>query len=83
MLVFFGSILEFSIFIFIYFHFCFRFEKLFDIFFFLFSGFGENIDTAVKTASLDALQTLFGIHDNMKPFNFKIQVESQKQQIKQ
>lgn len=53
------------------------------IFFFLFSGFGENIDTAVKTASLDALQTLFGIHDNMKPFNFKIQVESQKQQIKQ
>ncbi|KAM7360488.1 mitochondrial ribosomal protein L44 [Cochliomyia hominivorax] len=46
-------------------------------------GFGEDIDTAVKTASLDALQSIFGIHDNMKPFNFKIQVESQTPKINQ
>lgn len=39
-------------------------------------GFGEDVPTAVKTASLDALQNMFGIHDSMKPFNFKIQVES-------
>ncbi|KAI8129058.1 hypothetical protein FF38_01207 [Lucilia cuprina] len=46
-------------------------------------GFGEDIETAVKTASLDALQTLFGIHDNMKPFNYQLQVESQTQKLKQ
>ncbi|XP_013111424.2 large ribosomal subunit protein mL44 [Stomoxys calcitrans] len=44
-------------------------------------GFGEDIPTAVKTASLDALQTLFGIHDNMKPLNFKIQVENKTAKI--
>lgn len=38
-------------------------------------GFGENIETAIKVASLDALRKLFGIQDNMKPFDFSIQVE--------
>lgn len=46
-------------------------------------GFGEDIPTAVKTASLDALQTMFGIHDNMKPFDFKIQVQSKTAKINQ
>lgn len=36
-------------------------------------GFGENIETAIEVASLDALRTLFGIQDNMKPFDFSIQ----------
>ncbi|XP_075146099.1 mitochondrial ribosomal protein L44 [Haematobia irritans] len=39
-------------------------------------GFGEDIPTAIRTASLDALQAMFGIHDNMKPIDFKVQVES-------
>lgn len=50
---------------------------------FIFLGFGEDVDTAVKTASLDALQSLFGTHDNMKPFDFKINVERQAQKLKQ
>lgn len=46
-------------------------------------GFGEDIDSAVKTASLDALQSIFGICDNMKPFNFNLEVESQSQKLNQ
>ncbi|XP_061393684.1 large ribosomal subunit protein mL44 isoform X1 [Musca vetustissima] len=46
-------------------------------------GFGEDIPTAVKTASLDALQTMFDIHDNMKPFDFKIQVQNKTAKINQ
>ncbi|XP_073841292.1 mitochondrial ribosomal protein L44 [Musca autumnalis] len=46
-------------------------------------GFGEDIPTAVKTASLDALQTMFGITDNMKPFDFTVQAESKTAKLNQ
>ncbi|KAI9576090.1 39S ribosomal protein L44, mitochondrial [Glossina fuscipes] len=39
-------------------------------------GFGEDINTATQLAALDALQTIFEIHENRKPFNFNIEVES-------
>ncbi|XP_030375793.1 39S ribosomal protein L44, mitochondrial isoform X2 [Scaptodrosophila lebanonensis] len=38
-------------------------------------GFGEDVNTATETAALDALQTLFDMHDNRQPFNFQLQVE--------
>lgn len=39
-------------------------------------GFGEDTKTATETAALDALQTLFETHDNRRPFDFRIQLES-------
>ncbi|XP_053960966.1 39S ribosomal protein L44, mitochondrial [Anastrepha ludens] len=39
------------------------------------SGFGEDVATAIKTASLDALQQLFGIQDNMRPLSFEAQLK--------
>ncbi|XP_067648237.1 large ribosomal subunit protein mL44 [Eurosta solidaginis] len=38
-------------------------------------GFGEDVATAIKTASLDALQELFDIRDNMRPLNFQAQLK--------
>ncbi|XP_055904201.1 39S ribosomal protein L44, mitochondrial [Eupeodes corollae] len=38
-------------------------------------GFGEDTQTAIQVASLDALRSLFGIQENMTPFNFEIQVD--------
>ncbi|XP_018803706.1 PREDICTED: 39S ribosomal protein L44, mitochondrial [Bactrocera latifrons] len=34
-------------------------------------GFGEDVATATKVASLNALQEIFGIQDNMRPLNFQ------------
>ncbi|TDG47564.1 hypothetical protein AWZ03_006003 [Drosophila navojoa] len=39
-------------------------------------GFGENVQTATETAAIDALQTLFDIHENRRPFDFQIQLET-------
>lgn len=39
-------------------------------------GFGENVQTATKTAAIDALQTLFEMHENRRPFDFQIQLET-------
>uniref|UniRef100_D3TMI3 Large ribosomal subunit protein mL44 n=1 Tax=Glossina morsitans morsitans TaxID=37546 RepID=D3TMI3_GLOMM len=39
-------------------------------------GFGEDINTATQLAALDALQTIFEIHEHRKPFNFSVEVES-------
>lgn len=38
-------------------------------------GFGEDIQTAVDTASIQALRKFYGIGDNMKPFDFSISLE--------
>lgn len=46
-------------------------------------GFGENINTAIEVASLDALRTLFDIQDNRKPLDFAIQVELLSRQAKE
>lgn len=39
-------------------------------------GFGEDIPMAVKTAALDALQTMFGITEDVKPLEFCVKPES-------
>ncbi|XP_034112891.1 39S ribosomal protein L44, mitochondrial [Drosophila albomicans] len=39
-------------------------------------GFGEDVKTATETAAIDALQTLFDLHDNRRPFDFGIQLET-------
>ncbi|XP_017141459.1 39S ribosomal protein L44, mitochondrial [Drosophila miranda] len=39
-------------------------------------GFGEDVPTATETAALDALQSLFDIHENRRPFDFGLQVET-------
>lgn len=47
-------------------------------------GFGEDVQTAVQTASLEALRHFYGIADNMKPFDFSLSLErklSQKAKI--
>lgn len=39
------------------------------------TGFGEDVNTSIKTAALDALQTMFGIQPHITPFNFRLQVQ--------
>lgn len=39
-------------------------------------GYGEDVKTATETAAIDALQTLFEMHDNRRPFDFRIQLET-------
>lgn len=39
-------------------------------------GYGEDVNTATETAAIDALQTLFEMHDNRRPFDFRIQLET-------
>ncbi|XP_017467639.1 PREDICTED: 39S ribosomal protein L44, mitochondrial [Rhagoletis zephyria] len=36
-------------------------------------GFGEDVATAIKTASLNALQEIFCLQDNARPLNFRAQ----------
>ncbi|CAD7093120.1 unnamed protein product [Hermetia illucens] len=39
------------------------------------SGFGESIATAIDVAAYNALRELWGFPENMKPFDFNIQIE--------
>ncbi|XP_020799451.1 39S ribosomal protein L44, mitochondrial [Drosophila serrata] len=39
-------------------------------------GFGEDLKTATETAAIDALQSLFDTHDNRRPFDFRVQLET-------
>ncbi|XP_030556176.1 39S ribosomal protein L44, mitochondrial [Drosophila novamexicana] len=39
-------------------------------------GFGENVQTATETAAIDALQTVFEMHENRRPFDFRMQLEA-------
>ncbi|KAH8383195.1 hypothetical protein KR009_007271, partial [Drosophila setifemur] len=39
-------------------------------------GFGEDLQTAIETASIDALQRLFDTHENRRPFDFGLQLET-------
>lgn len=38
-------------------------------------GFGEDVETAVKTASMVALRQFYGIGDNLRPFDYSIILE--------
>ncbi|XP_068157530.1 large ribosomal subunit protein mL44 [Drosophila tropicalis] len=39
-------------------------------------GFGETVQTAKEMAAIDALQTLFDLHDNRRTFDFSLHVET-------
>ncbi|EDV92865.1 39S ribosomal protein L44, mitochondrial [Drosophila grimshawi] len=39
-------------------------------------GFGEDLQMATETAAIDALQTLFEMHDDRQPFDFRLQLEA-------
>nr|XP_036675171.1 39S ribosomal protein L44, mitochondrial [Drosophila suzukii] len=39
-------------------------------------GFGEDLKTATETAAIDALQSIFDTHDNRRPFDFSVQLET-------
>ncbi|KAL5274628.1 MRPL44 family protein [Megaselia abdita] len=39
-------------------------------------GFGEDVETAIQTASIKALRKFYGISDNMRPFDFRIKLEN-------
>lgn len=43
-------------------------------------GFGEDVQTAVKTASIEALRKFYGIGDNMSPFDYSINLEKKSSQ---
>lgn len=40
-------------------------------------GFGEDVQTATETAAIDALQRIFDTHENRRPFDFGLQLETQ------
>jgi len=46
-------------------------------------GFGETVDIAIKSASLDALCKIYGIHPNQNRFNFEIQLDNRNQKEKE
>lgn len=38
-------------------------------------GFGEDAQTAIRTASIEALHKFYGVGDNMKPFDYSLMLE--------
>ncbi|XP_058825962.1 large ribosomal subunit protein mL44 [Topomyia yanbarensis] len=47
------------------------------------SGYGEDVDTAIREAAWDSLRQLFGTEHNMKPINFSLELKDVVKNVKQ